>query len=86
MGVPAELGGGGASHAQICDLLREVAHHCSSTALAASMHMHLVATLAPLGASSMPLRKMLTGPWDPSQQVNERLSPGSTRLGDERER
>jgi alkylation response protein AidB-like acyl-CoA dehydrogenase len=45
-GVPAELGGGGASHAELCAIVRELAHHCSSTALAFSMHTHLVATLA----------------------------------------
>lgn len=42
-GVPAELGGGGASHAQLCALLRTLAHHCGSTALAFSMHTHQVA-------------------------------------------
>jgi alkylation response protein AidB-like acyl-CoA dehydrogenase len=45
-GVPAELGGGGASHAELCALVRELAHHCSSTALAVSMHTHLVGALA----------------------------------------
>ncbi|HEV8246881.1 MAG TPA: acyl-CoA dehydrogenase family protein [Polyangiaceae bacterium] len=45
-GVPEELGGGGASHADLCAIVRELAHHCSSTALAFSMHTHLVATLA----------------------------------------
>jgi alkylation response protein AidB-like acyl-CoA dehydrogenase len=40
-GVPAELGGGGASHAELCALLRELAHACDSTALALSMHTHL---------------------------------------------
>jgi acyl-CoA dehydrogenase len=42
-GVPAELGGGGASHADLCALLREMAHACGSTALALSMHTHLLA-------------------------------------------
>jgi alkylation response protein AidB-like acyl-CoA dehydrogenase len=41
--VSADLGGGGASHAQVCELLREMAHFCPSTALAVSMHQHLVA-------------------------------------------
>src|SRR5690349_15610714 len=41
--VPRDLGGGGASHAELCALVREVAHSCSSTALALSMHTHLVA-------------------------------------------
>jgi alkylation response protein AidB-like acyl-CoA dehydrogenase len=42
-GVPAELGGGGASHPELCALLRELAHSCGSTALALSMHTHLLA-------------------------------------------
>ena len=41
-GVPAELGGGDASHRELCDFLRELAHYCSSTALTLSMHMHQV--------------------------------------------
>jgi acyl-CoA dehydrogenase len=45
-GVPGELGGGDASHAELCAMVRELAHYCSSTALAFSMHTHLVATLA----------------------------------------
>jgi alkylation response protein AidB-like acyl-CoA dehydrogenase len=40
--VPAELGGGGASHPEMCDVLRTLAHGCSSTALALSMHAHQV--------------------------------------------
>src|SRR5688500_8798704 len=43
-GVPAELGGGGASHRELCAMLRELAHACASTALALSMHTHLLAT------------------------------------------
>jgi alkylation response protein AidB-like acyl-CoA dehydrogenase len=42
-GVPAELGGGGASHPELCAMLRTFAHYCSSTALALSMHTHQVA-------------------------------------------
>jgi len=41
--VPVEYGGGGASHREVCALLRELAHYCPSTALAVSMHQHLVA-------------------------------------------
>jgi alkylation response protein AidB-like acyl-CoA dehydrogenase len=41
--VPAELGGGGASHAEVCHMLRELGKFCGSTALALSMHTHLVA-------------------------------------------
>ena len=42
-GVPADLGGGDASHAELCDLLRTLGRSCGSTALALSMHTHLVA-------------------------------------------
>src|SRR4029450_13897831 len=45
-GVPSELGGGGASHAELSAMLRTFAHYCSSTALALSMHTHLVAAAA----------------------------------------
>ncbi len=45
-GVPAELGGGDATHAELCGMLRTLAHYCGSTALAFSMHTHLVATAA----------------------------------------
>jgi acyl-CoA dehydrogenase len=42
-GVPAELGGGGASHADLAAMLRVLAHYCGSTALALAMHTHQVA-------------------------------------------
>jgi alkylation response protein AidB-like acyl-CoA dehydrogenase len=42
-GVPAELGGGDATHAELCDMLRTMARYCSSTALALAMHTHQVA-------------------------------------------
>jgi indole-3-acetate monooxygenase len=42
-GVPKELGGGGAGLDVLSDMLRTLAHHCSSTALAFSMHTHQVA-------------------------------------------
>src|SRR6478752_10466242 len=45
-GVPAELGGGRASPAELCAMIRELARHCSSTALAASMHTHPLAAQA----------------------------------------
>src|SRR5262249_9817813 len=40
--VPAELGGGGATLAEMCDVLKTLAHACSSTALALSMHTHQI--------------------------------------------
>ena len=42
-GVPKELGGGGHDVDALAAMLRELAHHCSSTALAWSMHTHQVA-------------------------------------------
>jgi acyl-CoA dehydrogenase len=45
-GVPSELGGGGLEVAELSAMLRELAHYCSSTALALSMHTHLVAATA----------------------------------------
>lgn len=45
-GVPAELGGLGLELAELCDMLRTLAHGCSSTALAFSMHTHQVAVNA----------------------------------------
>jgi alkylation response protein AidB-like acyl-CoA dehydrogenase len=44
--VPEELGGGGASVGEIADALRILGAGCSSTALAASMHSHIVAVAA----------------------------------------
>ena len=41
--VPAELGGGGATYAEGCTLLRELAHGCPATSLTFAMHTHLVA-------------------------------------------
>lgn len=41
--VPAEAGGGGASHAEVGRLLRELGRHDGATAVSLSMHLHLVA-------------------------------------------
>lgn len=41
--IPAELGGGGISHSEMCNVIRTIAQHCGSTALAFSMHQHLIA-------------------------------------------
>lgn len=41
--VPAELGGGGATHAEACRVVRELAHGCPATSLTFAMHTHLVA-------------------------------------------
>lgn len=44
--VPAEHGGGGADYADICRAIRTLGASCGSTALAFSMHSHLVAVAA----------------------------------------
>jgi alkylation response protein AidB-like acyl-CoA dehydrogenase len=46
IGVPEELGGRGATIRQLAMVQRELARHCASTALATSMHQHLVAVAA----------------------------------------
>ena len=45
-GVPAELGGGGATIDELAAMLRTLGYHCGSTALAFSMHTHQVAVPA----------------------------------------
>ena len=45
-GVPAELGGGDASVDELAEMLRTLAKHCGSTALAFSMHTHQIAVPA----------------------------------------
>lgn len=41
--IPENLGGGGLPYSGMCHFVREMSRHCSSTALAFSMHQHLVA-------------------------------------------
>jgi alkylation response protein AidB-like acyl-CoA dehydrogenase len=42
LAVPTELGGGGATIRQVATFQRELARYCGSTALATSMHQHVV--------------------------------------------
>jgi alkylation response protein AidB-like acyl-CoA dehydrogenase len=46
IGVPQELGGGGADVVELAAMLRVLGYHCGSTALAFSMHTHGVAVPA----------------------------------------
>ena len=46
LAVPAELGGGGLSRIELANMLRELAHYCSATALVLAMHTHTVAAAA----------------------------------------
>jgi len=41
-GIPVELGGGGATYAELCSVVREIGKHCGSTALTFAMHTHTV--------------------------------------------
>jgi alkylation response protein AidB-like acyl-CoA dehydrogenase len=41
--IPLALGGGGASHADMCAILRRLGYYDGPTALALSMHQHLIA-------------------------------------------
>jgi alkylation response protein AidB-like acyl-CoA dehydrogenase len=91
--VPADLGGGGAGHGEICQALRALAHHCGSTALALSMHTHLVAAavwrhkhgqpaealLRKIAASELVLVSTGAGDWVESVGVAER-APGGYRV------
>jgi acyl-CoA dehydrogenase len=92
-GVPSELGGGGATHAEICGMLRELARHCGSTALALSMHTHLLAAavwryrhgqpaealLRKIAASELVLVSTGAGDWVDSVGRAER-APGGYRV------
>ena len=57
--VPADLGGGGLRHSAMCAFLRQLAHSCPSTALALSMHQHLVAAAVYNHRNGRPGRKLL---------------------------
>ena len=46
LAVPLELGGGGLGYRDLSDMLRELAHHCSATALVLAMHTHVAAAAA----------------------------------------
>jgi acyl-CoA dehydrogenase len=43
VGIPKELGGGGASHSEVCQIIRELGRECGSTGLSYAMHSHPVA-------------------------------------------
>jgi alkylation response protein AidB-like acyl-CoA dehydrogenase len=58
-GVPAELGGGGASYPELCAMVRELGRHCGATALAFSMHTHLVGATVWLWRQGAPVAPLL---------------------------
>ncbi len=57
--VPADLGGGGVRHSAMCAFLRHLAHFCPSTALALSMHQHLIAAAVYNHRNGRPGKKLL---------------------------
>jgi alkylation response protein AidB-like acyl-CoA dehydrogenase len=57
--APSELGGGGVPHNQMCAFLRALARYCGSTALALSMHQHLVAAAVFNYRNGKPGQKLL---------------------------
>src|SRR5215207_5078606 len=57
--VPAELGGGGASYRDACEAIRGLARSCAATALALSMHMHLLAATVFRHKQGLPVVKLL---------------------------
>src|SRR5678816_2712814 len=57
--IPEELGGGGRPHSEMCRFLQTLATYCSSTALACSMHQHLVAAQIWNHLHGRPARAML---------------------------
>ncbi|MEJ7734349.1 MAG: acyl-CoA dehydrogenase family protein [Polyangiaceae bacterium] len=59
MAVPADLGGGGAGHRELCQTIAELGRHCGSTALAFSMHSHLVAATVWKHLQGQPVEALL---------------------------
>jgi len=57
--VPTEFGGGGARSSEICALVRDLARYSPSTALALSMHTHLVAAALHNHRKGRPGQKLL---------------------------
>lgn len=57
--VPLELGGGGVRHGEMCAFLRRLSGYCPATALALSMHQHLVAAAVANHRAGRPGRALL---------------------------
>jgi alkylation response protein AidB-like acyl-CoA dehydrogenase len=58
-GVPLALGGGGASFTELSALLRELGRSCGATALALSMHSHLLAATVWRARQGQPVEALL---------------------------
>jgi len=57
--VPATIGGGGATHAEMCEFVRGLGRLCPSTALTLSMHQHLVSAAVVNDRAGRPGRALL---------------------------
>ena len=57
--VPVAYGGGGASHAEMCDFIRGVARNCASTGLALAMHQHLISAAVANDKAGRPGKALL---------------------------
>jgi alkylation response protein AidB-like acyl-CoA dehydrogenase len=92
--VPEALGGGGASFAETCAVLAELARGCGSTSLALSMHSHLVAAqvwrhhrqlpapvLAKVAADELVLVSTGASDWIDSSGVARRVDGGFRLTG-----
>lgn len=58
--IPQDLGGGGCTYSEMAEFLRDIAKINASTALALSMHQHLVATAVYNDSRGRPGRKLLS--------------------------
>ena len=74
--VPTELGGMGANIDEICDFIRTLAKYCPSTALAYSMHSHLMAATVWKHLHKLPGEALLR------RVASEKLLLVSTGAGD----
>ena len=57
--VPKGYGGGGATHAEMCEFIRGLAHYCPATALTLSMHQHQVGAAVANDRAGRPGRALL---------------------------
>jgi len=57
--VPKDYGGGGATHAEMCEFVRGLAHYCPATALTLSMHQHQVGAAVANDRAGRPGRALL---------------------------
>ncbi len=57
--VPKDYGGGGATHAEMCEFIRGLAHYCPATALTLSMHQHQVGAAVANDRAGRPGRALL---------------------------